>query len=975
MSLRVALFSLRRLLEPPGIASGAVIYADRRCVGLKAGTVTTDVAEFQQALDQAAQAAGGSGAFEHYTRAVNLYQGELLPGYYEDWILTERSRLAGAYIGALERLVRYHAEREDWPQAIEMAWRGIKADPLLESAYRDLMRLYIALKRPGEARALYALLEQRLREALGASPSRATRKLAESLAGDSSAAGVSQPAASEFTREGESGLLPNAAPETAFHTPPYRISPGLSYFFGCEEQITRITDLLLPHTDLPLAPPNEVEPLAPSEMSEASGRGARLVTLTGPGGTGKTRLAREVGMRLQARFPGGAAFVSFAHLQDPRLLAGELREALGVPQADPEHPLDDVIAMLRRRPTLLILDNLEQIAESAAPMIRDLLIHLPHQICLLTSRRSLGLKGEREFPVAALTLPEVDAPLEEILRSASVQLFLDRARAVQPEFQITAHNSADIVSLCRHLDGMPLAIELAAAHIRGLAPAQMLALLENRFELLVDRRAGKDSRHRSLRTTIEWSLQLLPLEARRLFASLSVFRGGWTLEAAQAICLQTSDTVTTLHLLEQLRIDSMIQTQTQGATLRFQMLESLRDFGGAQLSSAEREEITRRHAEYFLRLVESGLTGENQTDPCRFFATLDQENDNLRAALHSLLSGDEKRRILAARLATSLSNWWYDRAAFREGGEWLQRALAAAPDNLPLPERARLVCAAGYIAIGRGDNSNGQKLYRSAIAILNTLDDKPLLASALSGLAVALQMLFELEEAERVLLQSLALAREIDDRYQIVCILIEFGGNLWNSADLDGARANYREALQLATEMGVKHLRARALANLTLLECLFGDTTLARAYSEEGLPLAEELQSPLLVAFALLGLGLIECAERRFDLSQQTLRRSLRILAERGERRILLLALHGMARQATATGRHHRALRLSASLLTLRTLFHPDLRRDPEMDRMLEAPLAPSRASLTEAECEQAWRQGSFQTYEQILAYALSDAD
>jgi predicted ATPase/DNA-binding SARP family transcriptional activator len=979
VSLRVALFSLRRLLESQkSTEPGTLLFSDRRVVGLKPDAFTTDVSQFCDALALAGEAEDRSSAFAHYTRAVDLYQGELLAGYYEDWILTERNRLAGAYIGALERLVRFHAEQENWDEAVEMAWRGIQADPLLESAYCDLMRLYIALKRPGEARAVYDLLARRLRESLGASPGRATRKLAESLVGTTAASAVlaTSPDSPAFDtpQAKQSPSAPVMVEGTVRETPPYRIAASLSYFFGREEQIAQLTEMLLPSFE----PSGSRERSAETSDSPALRRpygGVRLVTLTGPGGAGKTRLALEVGAHLQTRFPGGAAFVSFAHLHDPRLLADELREALSAPRNNPEHPLDDVIAMLSRRPTLLILDNLEQIAETAALVVRDLLMRLPTQVCLTTSRRSLGLNGEREFPVASLPLPDLGATTTEMLGSASVQLFLDRARAVQPEFQITDDNRADIAALCQRLDGMPLALELAAARVRGLAPAQMLDLLSDRFQLLVDRRAGKDSRHRSLLATIEWSLQILPLEARRLFASLSVFRGGWTLEAAQSICLRTSDIVVTLDLLEQLRTDSMIRTQTQGATARFQMLESLREFGITQLTPAEREKVAWHHAEHFLRLVEGGLTEDNQPDPSRFFATLDQENDNLRAALHYLLSGEESRRILGARMAASLSTWWYDRAAFREGSEWIERALAAAPGNLPLQERARLLCAAGHLATGRGDNSGGQRLYRSGIEILQSLEEKTMLAGALSGLAVALQMLFQLEEAERMLLQSLALARETDNRYQVACILIELGGNLWNSGDPDGARTYYTEALQLATERGFKHLRARSLQNLALLECLSGNTTLARAYSDEGLPLAEELQSPIVVAFALLGRGLIECAELRFDLSHESLHRSLRILAERGERRILLLALHGMAKLATATGRHRRAIRLSASLRTLRKLFHPNLHREQEADRMLEAPLAPSRAALSEAECELAWQQGSFQTYEQILAYALSNAD
>ncbi|MCW3051265.1 MAG: DNA-binding transcriptional activator of the family [Chthonomonadales bacterium] len=976
VSLRVALFSLRRLLEPQPTLPGTVIYSDRRCIGLEPEAFVTDVSEFRRAIDLAVETQDHTNAFEHYTRAVNLYHGELLPGYYEDWILTERNRLSGAYVGALERLVRYHAEKENWQEAIEMAWRGIQADPLLESAYCDLMRLYHALKRPGEARAVYELLELRLRETLGASPGRTARRLVESLTANASTSpDLSVPSSSpRKAREDESGSSPGAAPEAIPETPPYRISPGLSYFFGREEQIAQLIEMLLPASaspDPPASPAPESE--APT-CSDPRG-GARLVTLTGPGGTGKTRLALEIGARLQTRFAGGAAFISLAHLQDPRLLAAELRDALGAPRQDAEHPLDDVIATLRRRPTLLILDNLEQIVESAAHVVRDLMAQIPTQVCLLTSRRSLGVKGEREFPVSSLTLPEIGATAEERLRSASVQLFLDRARAVQPDFQITEHNSADIASLCQRLDGMPLAIELAAARVRGLVPAQMLALLTDRFHLLVDRRAGKDSRHRSLRTTIEWSLQFLPLEARRLFARLSVFRGGWSLEAAQAICLQNQDNVETLDLLEQLRTDSMIQTQLHGTEARFQMLESLREFGAGQLTPLERDEIAHRHADYFCSFVQSRFATGTYKTLSGIFEVMDQENDNLRAALHTLLSGDDRRRIQGVRLAISLAGWWHERAAFREGGEWMQRALAAAPASLSPQERARALCASGYIAVGRGDNSAAQQFYRAAIAILENLDEKLLLADALQGRAFALQMLFALEEAEQLLQQSLALDRELESRPQIALVLSDLAGNRWNAGDVEGARAYYLEALHLAAELEATPLRARIIQNLTLLECLSGNTTLARAYSDEGLSLAEEMRSPMILAFALLGRGLVECADLRFDLSRESLNRSLRILVERGERRILMLTLYALARLATAMGRYHRSVRLSASNRALRARFHPEMQVRQNLEQNLEAELEPARVHLSASEFETAQQQGNLQTYEEIIAYALSDFD
>ena len=347
----------------------------------------------------------------------------------------------------------------------------------------------------------------------------------------------------------------------------------------------------------------------------------RLVTLTGPGGSGKTRLALEATRQITdhtgSRFLGPVCFVPLADLSDARLIPAAIAEALALPRADDAEPLGQIVAALAGLPpALLILDNFEHLVERGAPLILALLTRLPALTCLVTSRRRLSLPGERECPVPPLSVPPLflpDAPETPALvaQAAGVQLFVDRAQATRPDFQLTRGNAAAVAALCRSLEGIPLAIELVAARAMALTPAQMNARLVQRFELLTSRREDKENRHRSLWAALAWSYDLIPPPLRRFFAGLSVFRGGCTAEAAQAVCEEPS----ALECLTQLRERSLVIVEHEGAEPRFRLLETLREFAGEQLTEGHRERLRARHEEWFLGLAEesrSALRGPDQ---------------------------------------------------------------------------------------------------------------------------------------------------------------------------------------------------------------------------------------------------------------------------------------------------------------------------------------------------------------------------
>lgn len=511
-NLSKELSSLRRQLEPPGVPVGAVIVADHFAVQLNPAACVTDVAQFESALQSASRAGNDRDSVCRLVEAVELYAGELLPGYYEEWILQERQHLAEQCLGAIHQLVSALEQAGDLESALEHARRAVRADPMREEAHFDLIRLYAAAGQPSAALRQYHELERLLRDELDETPSAATRALAEELRRDARTVVVARSAPPEVTPAGERGAPSPAAPVEAAPLRPSRPTPRLplqfTRFFGREEEIARLAETLL--------------------CSEA-----RLVTLTGPGGSGKTRLTIAVADRLQEAFREAIAFVPLADLTDADQIPDAIMKALDLPRSADLDPLEQVVEVLNRHPSLLVLDNLEHLVEEGALLVKRLLERIPTLTCLVTSRQRLSLAGEQEFVVLPLPTPRRSDSPERLLQYASVKLFVDRAQAVRADFQVTAANASAIAALCDRLEGLPLALELAAARALVLTPDQMLARLEERFDFLVSRQRGASSRHRTLRGAIDWSYRLLSADLRRAFARLSVFHGGWTLEAAR----------------------------------------------------------------------------------------------------------------------------------------------------------------------------------------------------------------------------------------------------------------------------------------------------------------------------------------------------------------------------------------------------------------------------------------------------------
>jgi predicted ATPase/DNA-binding SARP family transcriptional activator len=853
---RVTLSSLRKVLEPPGIPAGSVLNANRDTVRLEPPMVRTDVEEFESLLARAGRATGAERR-DVLEQAVALYEGELLPGFYEDWIGPERDRLANARTNALCCLAVTREEAGDVAGAIEAARLALEADPLRESSHQHLMSLHLAAGEPAAALRQYRNLRRVLRRELGQPPSPATRALAESIR-----ARLREPVAgSALPEEGAPSRIPPQVGSTDRHRTAIapRLPVPLTRFIGRSEEIEAIRSLV--------------------EAADT-----RLVTLTGPGGAGKTRLALEVADRLKDAFKGAVWFVPLSERTEACQILESIAEALRLRRTADTGLADSIVSALGHAPALLLLDNFEHLAEEGALVVRNLLESLPELTVLATSQVRLQIAGEREVTVSPLPVPNGAGSLEALSAVPSVGLFVDRAQSARPGFNLNERNAADVADICRRLEGLPLAIELAAAWSHTLTPAQMLDRLSSRFDLLVSRGRDVFCRHRALRTTLEWSYRLLTPELQRTFARLAVFRNGWTMAIAQEVCSEDP----MLEHLAALRERSLISAEDDGSEMRFSMLEALRDFAFERLDPRDRSEMERKHAEAYLRFAEEAEQGLRSRDVAGWLARIEGQHDNLRAALeHCLGPGGDAG--VAARLAAALSGFWEHHGHFQEGRRFLARALAA-----PLDARSRLAAlnGAGRLAVCQGDANEGSMYGAEALAVATEMGDRRGEALALKNLGFVSFIQGRMGEAVGLDEAALERFREMGDDWGVAATLDDMGSIVTYTGDHEKARGLLSEALAAYRRMEHTEGIASALYGLGILARDQGRYDEARSMLQQTLEAGLQMSDPLYVGLSHNALGSVAAATGDRDEARQHLVEATETFRSLRDYRAVYRALH-----------------------------------------------------------------------------------
>jgi predicted ATPase/DNA-binding XRE family transcriptional regulator len=661
-----------------------------------------------------------------------------------------------------------------------------------------------------------------------------------------------------------------------------------------------------------------------------AGGTTRLLTLTGAGGIGKTRVAVEAARRAAPAFRDGVAFVALAPLGDAKLVVPTVLRALGLRDSGPKSQLESVCEHLGTKSMLLVLDNFEHVAE-AAPEIADLVGSCPELTVLVTSRAPLRLRGEREYPVPPLALPDPTHSLEaeEVVASPAVELFSQRAREASPLFEVTAQNAAAVAAVCWRLDGMPLALELAAARIRFLGPTALLSRLDRALEAGGAR--DLPERQRTMRATLDWSHELLFEEEKALFRRLSVFAGGWTLEAAEAVGADDDDDV--VLLLGRLVEQSLVETYAgaSGEEVRYRMLEPVRQYAREKLeASGGAEETRRRHAEYYLSLArEAGGTLQTAITP-EWLGRLDTEYDNAREAIvRALQLGDGDT---VTDFGWYLWRFWWLRGHMREGYRWTKEALEEAPPSTPY-DRARLLFVLSTVAQGMGIVEPALEWIEESLAIFRELDDKEGIGQA-TGTGGLIQMARgNLDEAEKLMEESVAVDLEIGNKWGAAAIMAFRAMIPLQRADLERAREVAGKALALAREIGAKDGSFVALSTLTAVARAEGEVEETALLSEEG----------------------------------------LRLSAEVGDRTNLAYCLEGLAEYAASSGDLARAARLwgasEAILAETEIIVYVNTPDRTHYERQVAA----ARERADAAEWRRAWAEGREMTPDQAVAHALGD--
>jgi len=608
----------------------------------------------------------------------------------------------------------------------------------------------------------------------------------------------------------------------------------------------------------------------------------RLVTLTGPAGAGKTRLALHVAAATADRYPDGARQADLAPV-DAALVGGTLARALGVVPQPGRALRDSLREAAGRARCLLVVDNCEHVVADVATLVADLLGAGGPLRILATSREPLGVPGEVSFPVGPLPVPPARASPRAATAGTydAVRLFVERAAAASPGFTLTDANAADVATLCRRLDGLPLAIELAAARVRSFPPADLVAHLDRRFDLLAAGARTAPPRHRTLRAAIDWSYALLDDEERELFDQLGVFPSDVDFPAVAAVCrVGDADASVLLRLLPALVDKSLVATTQDGASVRYRLLESLREYAAARLAASGAEPVRRRHADYYLGLAEQAAAHLRGPEQAAWLERLDAEHDHIRAALAWLLErGDAD---LGLRLALAVWWFWQVRGFFTEGRRWLERLLAAAP-HVPDATRAAALRAVGVLAVREGDYPVAAGALRECLDISRSAGDRRQTLLALTGLGMVSWRRGEFDAATRLWQEC----RDLSDRLSDPLLAANSLNNLAlvarEQGDYDRAAALWQECLRLYRRERHTEGGAMALGNLGQLEAEREDYPAATERYARSVALHEQLADGRSLAIELARLGSLAAVRGRYGEAGELMERSLRRALEVGD--------------------------------------------------------------------------------------------
>lgn len=690
-------------------------------------------------------------------------------------------------------------------------------------------------------------------------------------------------------------------------------------------------------------------------------REVRLVTITGPGGIGKSHFATEVARELNDEFPFGVCFVPLATVSDHNMVAAIIAQTLGVRESGGQRPEESLKQYMRKSvhgPMLLLIDNFEHLLGAAA-LLPELLALAPALKILVTSRAALRVQGEKEFALPPLALPDhkATASLASLAECPAIALFVQRAAAVKPEFTLTTDNASAVTEICTRLDGLPLAIQLAAARIKLLSPAAMRSRLASRLQLLTSGARDLPARQQTLRQAIDWSYDLLSEAEQKLFRRLSVFAAGFTLEAAESVCDTKQDLgLDVLDGLSSMVDKSLVrQVEQSDGEPRFVMLETIREYGLEKLAGSGEEALTRKaHAAYYVVLAEDAAAEKEPSQVKSWMDRFETEHDNFRAALDWLTNG--KHAEWGIRLATALFRFWEMREYFTEGRQRLEAVLQLPSTAAQETARMRALFAAGILAADQGDYDAFERLLRENLEIARRQGDRQSVAVSLNALAVVGRDMGRLDVANALFEESLEVWKVLGDRLAVARGLSNLAAVRKSQGKYEEAHALYEECQTIFGELEDRTGVAWAFNHQADLLREQGDLPAARSLYQCGIGAFREVNDRWGIARSLADLGNLTREQGDYAASGELYRESLSLFQELGHKRGIARGLESFAALAAARGDSEGALRLAGVAAALRQSIGAPLTVSEQA--ILDQCLEPARRKLSTPAARAAWLEG-----------------
>lgn len=858
-NLHQNLYHARRMLEPglpKGIRSRFLTFEHETLV-LYAGPVEVDYSKFLHLVSQARR----QGDAALYEAAVKLYRGDLLPeDIYEDWTEPQRDEARSLYLAALLELAQLLEQQGNLARACHFLEQAIAKEPTTEAAHLALIQIYARTGRRMEAIQQFQALREALVRELGEEPDERTRAVYEQVL-------QQLPSSPE--------LAAPAEPVQAQGWVPVPLSPLIGREAALEETLQLLST-------------------------------TRCLTLTGAAGSGKTRLAQELATGLQGQYAGGVWWVELVALSEAQMILPAIAQTLGV-YGTSQPPLKSILERLRGHKTLLVLDNCEHLIDGCAETAIQLLKSLPELQLLVTSREALGIEGEIAWVVAPLEVPDQEADLhpEDLNRFESVRFLLERIRQHRPHYQPSTHHAVYLAQICRRLEGLPLALELAATWVGMLSLEQIVARLDNSLRLLTLGQRGGERHHQTLEAALQWSYNLLREHERDVFVRLAVCAGGWSLEAAEMLCADLGFAVAEqAEAHARLVRTSMVLALGEDPQLRFRMLEPVRQFGLAQLEAQGLIEATRKRLlEWYLAeatRIAPKLTGAEQA---QWYSYLSTEYENLRAVLWW---GQRAEIELSLLLAARLWRFWQVKGHAQEMLVWFEETLPRAT-QVPPATLAEAYNAAGIMARTCGRYALSFDYLERALATRRALVDRRGEAIALNNLAVSARDQADYPRVEYYARQSLAIAREIGDKNLEALGLMNLGVALRGQAQNEAAKAHFQRSLAIFGELGEKRSVAALHNYLGNLAQDQGHWQEACQLYQQSLELNQELGDFWGLGISTHNLAALWCEQQEYPRAWEMLLQSLTHYRSAGVRHGLNECFETLARIALKRGGSEQA--------------------------------------------------------------------